>query len=85
MSPAGYNRKGVSKPKGAVSTVHEAFHHSIDREIDNDSIWYCEVNGRETPLTLERWEEMKERSKVELHAKVIFRWVNKRSDKIERY
>lgn len=54
-------------------------------EIDNESIWFVEVNKKKIPLTLDKWNKMKEKAKENLKAKVIFKWVNKRSDKIERF
>lgn len=59
--------------------------HSIDMDIDNDSIWLVEVNKKRIPLTLDKWNKMMEEAKENLKAKVIFKWVNKRSDKIERF
>lgn len=54
-------------------------------DIDNDSIWLVEVNKKRIPLTLDKWNKMMEEAKENLKAKVIFKWVNKRSDKIERF
>ena len=43
-------------------STYSKYHHTIDREIDDDNIWYIEINGkkeRRIPVTLSSWEELK--------------------------
>lgn len=87
MKPKEYKRPGVNKPNN-IDQFHNigVLHHSIDREIDNDSIWFVEINGRSRiPLTLDKWEQMKAESKIELNGVVILRFVDKSGRNVERF
>lgn len=67
MKQKEYKRPGVRKPESPRSvSTYSKYHHTIDREIDNDNIWYIEINGkkeRRIPVTLSSWEEMKFKAK----------------------
>lgn len=82
LKKSSYKRTDVNK---TFNQTFVKYIHSIDMEIDNESIWFVEVNKKKIPLTLDKWNKMKEKAKENLKAKVIFKWVNKRSDKIERF
>lgn len=87
LKPKEYKRKDINKPSDTSKIKgSKVFHHSIDRQIDNESIWFIEINGKERiPVDLDTWEKMKIESKDELHAVVILRFVNKSGRNVERY
>lgn len=89
MKSKEYKRNDLRKP---VSTDNikgsKILRHTIDREIDNESIWFIEVNKDKKmrmPVTLDVWERMKSKSKEELHAVVLLRFVNKSGRNVEHY
>lgn len=89
MKPKEYKRLRVRKPESPRSTTtYSKYHHTIDREIDDDSIWYIEINGkkeRRVPVTLSSWEEMKFKAKEDLHAVVLLKFVGKSGRHVERF
>lgn len=89
MKQKEYKRPGVRKPESPRSvSTYSKYHHTIDREIDNDNIWYIEINGkkeRRMPVTLSSWEEMKFKAKEDLHAEVILKFIGKSGRHVERF
>lgn len=89
MKPKEYKRPGVRNPESPRPvSAYSKYHHTIDREIDNDNIWYIEINGkkeRRIPVTLSSWEEMKSKAKEDLHAEVILKFIGKSGRHVERF
>lgn len=89
MARGEYKRPGVRKPEARSSVnAYGKYYHSIDMEIDNDSIWFVEINGdskRRIPLTLETWEKMKKTARENLNARVLLRFVNKSGRNVIHY
>lgn len=65
MKQKEYKRPGVRKPESPRSvSTYSKYHHTIDREIDNDNIWYIEINGKKDtrhPVVVGRDEVQGER------------------------
>lgn len=84
-----YKRPGIRKPETPRSmSTYNKYHHTIDREIDDENIWYIEINGkkeRRIPVTLSSWEEMKFKAKEDLHAVVLLKFVGKSGRHVERF
>ena len=86
MKQKEYKRPGVRKPESPRSVLtYSKYHHTIDREIDNDNICYIGKKERRIPVTLSSWEEMKFKAKEDLHAEVILKFIGKSGRHVERF